>query len=246
MAPRGEQDPTAYGRRVIAGGFVLAWLWCGLMTSLSQSSIAALLLGLAILAAWRWDTRSVIYVSVALVAIAGAVWLATPSSLHLGLSGNSANGATEGRTNLITGGLKLFGDRPLQGFGSGSFAREYVDHHLAETTSSTTASHTIPITVAAEQGIIGFVLYAGLLVAAFATLFDRAGRSTPRILVAACFAALVLDTFAYADFLEDPFTWVLLALGVALALPRPSPARGSPVPGRLQDVAPASAGGVGR
>ncbi len=246
MAPRGEQDSTSYGRRVIAGALVLVWLWCGLMTSLSQSSIAALLLGLAILAAWRWDTRSVIYVSVALVAIAGALWLASPSSLHLGLSGTSANEATEGRTNLISGGLRLFADRPLAGFGSGSFSREYVAHHLAQATSSTTASHTIPITVAAEQGIIGFVLYAGLLVAAFAALFDGAGRSTPRIVVGACFAALVLDTLVYADFLEDPFTWVLLGIGVALAVPRASPARSSPGPGRLPEVAPASAGGVGR
>jgi O-antigen ligase len=246
MAPRGEEDPRSYGRRVIAGGVVLVWLWCGLMTSLSQSSIAALLVGLGILAAWRWDTRSVIYVAVALVAIAGAVWLAAPSGLHVGLSGTSANEATNGRTNLISGGLRLFSDRPLQGFGSGSFAREYVDHHLAATTSSTTASHTIPITVAAEQGLIGLLLYAGLLLAAFATLFDGASRSSARILLAACFAALVVHTFVYADFLEDPFTWVLLALGVALAVPSFAPARSAPGPGRPQDLAPASAGGVGR
>jgi hypothetical protein len=32
----------------------------------------------------------------------------------------------------------------------------------------------------------------------------------------ACFAALVLHTWVYADFLEDPFTWALLGVGVAL------------------------------
>ncbi len=48
-------------------------------------------------------------------------------------------------------------------------------------------------------------------------LFRGAGRSPPRIAIAACFAALVLHTWTYADFLEDPFTWTLLALGVALA-----------------------------
>ncbi len=35
--------------------------------------------------------------------------------------------------------------------------------------------------------------------------------------MAACFAALVLHTLAYADFLEDPETWTLLGIGVALA-----------------------------
>ena len=48
-------------------------------------------------------------------------------------------------------------------------------------------------------------------------LFSGAGRSPPRIAIAACFAALVLHTWTYADFLEDPFTWTLLALGAALA-----------------------------
>ena len=45
---------------------VLAWLLAGLVTSFSQSSIAALLLGLAVLAAWRWDVRATSYVAVAL------------------------------------------------------------------------------------------------------------------------------------------------------------------------------------
>ena len=48
-------------------------------------------------------------------------------------------------------------------------------------------------------------------------LFRGAGRSPPRIAIAACFAALVLHTWAYADFLEDPLTWTLLGIGVALA-----------------------------
>ena len=79
------------------------------------------------------------------------------------------------------------------------------------------ASHTIPVTVAAEQGIVGLAVYVALLVCALLVLFRGAGRSPPRIAIAACFAALLLHTWTYADFLEDPFTWALLAIGVALA-----------------------------
>ena len=43
------------------------------MTSFSQSSIAALLLGLAVLAAFRWDVRGTVYVAVALLAIAAVI-----------------------------------------------------------------------------------------------------------------------------------------------------------------------------
>jgi hypothetical protein len=211
-------------RTVLLGGAVLLWLLAGLVTSFSQSSIAALLLGLAVLAAYRWDVRGTIYVTVALAAIVLVAVVVAPPSLHLGLTGKggSASNATSGRTKLIEGGLHLFADRPLQGFGPGSFAQEYRAHERVTSTSATSASHTIPITVAAEQGIVGLALYVALLVAAFATLFRGAGRSPigrspPRIALAACFAALVLHTFTYADFLEDPETWVLLGIGVALA-----------------------------
>jgi putative inorganic carbon (hco3(-)) transporter len=222
-------------REVLAGGAVLLWLLGGLVTSFSQSSIAALLLGLAVLAAYRWDVRGTVYVAGALAAIALVAVLAAPPSLHLGLSGKggSASNATSGRTKLIEGGLRLFADRPLQGFGPGSFAQEYRTHEHVASDSATSASHTIPVTVAAEQGIVGLVLYAALLVAAFAVLFGGgAGRPPPsgdtrlrlaspfRPALAAAFAALVLHTFTYADFLEDPVTWTLLGVGVALACTR--------------------------
>lgn len=225
-------------REQLLGAAVLAWLLLGLITSFSQSSIAALLLGLAVLAARRWDVRATVYVSAALAAIALVVVLAAPPSLHFGLkgSGGSANNATSGRAKLVSGGLKLFADRPLWGFGSGSFEAEYKRHGGGTAQNATSASHTIPITIAAEQGLIGLALYAALIVVSLLTLFsgtsNRAGRAPPRasaarIAIAACFVALVLHTWVYADFLEDPITWTLLGIGVALSFARaPAPAEG--------------------
>jgi O-antigen ligase len=206
-------------RPVLIGAGLLAWLMGGLITSFSQSSIAALLLGMAVLAAHRWDARSTAYVTVALVAIATVFVLAAPPSLHFGLSGSggSANNATSGRAKLISGGLDLFAKRPLYGHGSGSFETEYQRHSHTTAANATSASHTTPVTVAAEQGLIGLVLYVALLLAAFVLLLRDAGRSPPRIALAACFAGLVLHTWVYADFLEDPMTWTLLGIGVAFA-----------------------------
>jgi O-antigen ligase len=206
-------------RDTLIGAAVLAWLLAGMITSFSQSSIVALLLGLAVLAAMRWDVRGTLYVSVGLLVIAGVVVLAAPKSLHFGLkgSGGSTSNATSGRTTLVSGGLELFAKRPLEGYGAGSFEVEYKRHSKADAESATSASHTIPVTVAAEQGILGLIVYFALLIVAFLVLFRGAGRSPPRIALAACFAALVLHTWTYADFLEDPFTWALLAIGVVLA-----------------------------
>ncbi len=209
-------------REVKIGAVVLAWLLAGMVTSFSQSSIVALLLGLAVLAAWRWSLRVTLYVAGGLLALGLAILLAAPSSLHFGLKGKggSTSNATSGRASLVEGGLELFADRPLWGFGSGSFEKEYKSHSKASQANSqnaTSASHTIPVTIAAEQGLIGLVVYLALLVLAFMVFFTGAGRSPPRMALAACFAALVLHTWTYADFLEDPFTWALLALGVTLA-----------------------------
>ena len=87
--------------RHLLGAAVLAWLLAGLVTSFSQSSIAALLLGLAVLAAWRWGVREhAVRVGRAARARRRVVLLAA-ASLHLGLKGSSgsANNATSGRTN---------------------------------------------------------------------------------------------------------------------------------------------------
>jgi len=210
---------TRRRREIVTAATILAWLLGGLITSFSQSSIAALLLGLAIVAAWRWDVRSTIYAAIGLLALGGALVLLAPASLHFGLKGSSGStsNATSGRTKLISGGLDLFAERPIEGYGSGSFETEYKRHQNASSENATSASHTIPVTVAAEQGLVGLALYVALLVVSFLVLFTDAGRSPPRIALAACFAALVLHTWAYADFLEDPFTWALLGIGVALA-----------------------------
>jgi O-antigen ligase len=242
-------------RDVLLAGVVLLWLLAGLVTSFSQSSIAALLLGLAVLAAHRWSVRATLLVSVGLISLALAVVLLAPASAHFGLkgSGGSTNNATTGRVKLIERGLQLFAKRPLQGYGSGSFQTQYERHSKTGAQNATSASHTIPVTVAAEQGLVGLALYVALLVVAFLTLLRGAGRPPPasrgaasdgfelappasrqtasdgfelaRVVIAACFAALVLHTLVYADFLEDPMTWTLLGIGVALARSREAGAR---------------------
>jgi len=215
-------------RDIALAGAVLAALWGGLVLSFSQSSIGALLLGLATLAAWRFSMRATVAVSVAAVIFGAGLLLIAPRTLHFHLgSTRSTQNTTSGRYGLVKGGLALFADRPLQGFGPGSFAREYRRRQHASTEGAVSASHTIALTVAAEQGVVGLALYLVLLVAAFGRLFGRARGSPVRVAVGAAFAALVLHTLLYAAFLEDPLTWTLLGVGVALAAV-PAQARGVP------------------
>jgi putative inorganic carbon (HCO3(-)) transporter len=210
-------------RKVVLAAAVLAVLWLGLLGSVSQSSIAALLAGLAVIAGLRFSPRASA-AGAALVAIAAVVIaIADSGPLHL----TSANNATSGRASLVREGLDLFTDRPIAGFGAASFSCEYL-RHSAGTRSYvcgspapsdvTSDSHTTPVTIAAEQGVIGLAAYVALLVAAILTLARGGLRSSPvRVAILAAFVALVVHTWSYADFLEDPITWALLAVGAALA-----------------------------
>jgi putative inorganic carbon (HCO3(-)) transporter len=231
-------DPNVYGRYlalviVVAMGVLLwvkerrsfalltiavALLWLGLAQTFSQSSFIALLAGLAVLAALRWSWRwTLLAVAVGLV---GAVLVVTLVG-GKGFNPGRWNVDTSGRANLVSGGLDLFAERPLQGYGAGSFQAAYRDH-AENKDAPVSVSHTEPVTVAAEQGLLGLALYVALIVVALWTL--SAGiRGSPvatlvaRAAVLAAFAALLVHTMSYAGFFEDPITWVLLAIGASLA-----------------------------
>ncbi|MCW2992229.1 MAG: hypothetical protein JWM73_2823 [Solirubrobacterales bacterium] len=216
---------------------VLGVLWAGLVLSLSQSSFAALLVGLAVLAALRWKVWPVVAVAVAGIAIGAGVALISPQTINLKGKGSSAiDAATSGRADLVTGGAGMFAERPVWGYGSGAFEDRYRKRENIRSKRIAAISHTIPITVAAEQGVIGLVGYVLLLVAAFAMLFGGGLRALvrerapppetlARIIAAAAFSALFVHTLVYASFLEDPLTWVLLGLAAGLRQPASAASR---------------------
>jgi putative inorganic carbon (HCO3(-)) transporter len=241
-------DPNVYGRylalvTVVATGAMLwartreaFWLlsglilvlWIGLVPTFSQSSFLALLAGLAVLAAIRWSWRWTL-AAVAIGAI-GAVLVV----LLVGGSGkitpNRVNVDLSGRGSLISGGADLFAEKPIQGYGSGSFQAAYREHRENKD-APVTVSHTEPVTVAAEQGLIGLAVYVALIGVALWTLgrgFVAARAAGPaaavaaRAAVLAAFVALLVHTLAYAGFFEDPLTWVLLAVGASLAWAEPA------------------------
>jgi O-antigen ligase len=221
-----ERRPRAVW--LATGGLVV--LWGGLVLTLSQSSFAALLAGLCVLAALRFSLSRVLPFAVGALAIGLIVVLAFPSALRLDLGDSeSIDDATSGRYELIRGGLDLAGDRPLWGWGSGSFAEEYLAQGFGARSDAVAASHTIPLTVAAEQGFVGLAVYLALLVAALARLLGHARDNPYRAYVAAGFVAVLVHTWLYAAFLEDPVTWTLLAVGAVLAR-RPRTRRDSAEP----------------
>ena len=215
----------------------LAVLWGGLLLSLSQSSFAGLLIGLAVLAALRWRPPPVL-AAVAVAAVASAIVIAVAGD-SVGVrteSEQSVNRATSGRVDLVTGALEMIGDRPVWGYGSGSFAAVYREREGVRSRRTAAVSHTTPLTIGAEQGAIGLLAYGYLLWAALSLLFtglrpavqDRLPGvpAVARAGLAAAFCGLVAHTLVYAAFLEDPLVWSVLAVaaGVPIAAREPAPA----------------------
>ena len=209
---------TARARTALVGALLLALLWAGLVLTFSQSSFVALLVGLAVLGAYRWGVARAVGAAAAVALVGLAIVLLAPGSLRLDLGDEqSVQDATSGRYDLVAGGVRLFTDKPAEGWGSGSFRREYRRSENASQERATNASHTIPVTVAAEQGVLGLIPYLVLVGAALWRLGAHVRRSLPRAAVVAAFGALLVHTLLYAAFLEDPLTWALLGMGTGLA-----------------------------
>jgi O-antigen ligase len=219
---------------LLCGAILL--LWIGLAQTFSQSSFLALLAGLAVLAALRWSWRWTL--GVVVIGVVGAslvVILIGGKGFDLG----RINLDTGGRANLVSGGAELFSERPLWGYGSGSFQKAYVNHLETKKKAPVTISHTEPVTVGAEQGLIGLFAYVALVAVSLATmgagLWARGPDRDPlyvfiaRAAVIAAFVALLVHTMAYAGFFQDPITWVLMAIGASLAAARAgAPDRSTP------------------
>jgi O-antigen ligase len=224
------KDPSLYGRYLVAAIAVLlvalwlrgaralvvlpltAILFAGLYVSYSQSSFAALfavVFGIAIvLGGPRLRTALAAGVAIAVVA-AGTVTAAS-------VADEGWRHATSGRSRLVSVTLDVVRAHPVAGVGVGGQPRASVEQGGTGLVKRN-ASHTTPLTVAAELGAIGVVVYGWLLVAgALGLLRVTAQARALGFCLAAVGLILVVHSLFYAGFFEDPLTWGVLAISAAV------------------------------
>ena len=233
------RDPSLYGRHVVLGIVVLVvclWLrkidpvpaaalialmWAGLYFSYSQSSYAALFVVVLAVTLVVGDRRGrqVAAIAAATVALV-AVGIAAAKVAH-----TSVRKATSDRSRRITLTARVFAHHPIAGVGIGGQPRatQKLATHFGPLQNF--VSHTTPLTVAAELGIVGLLLYVAVLAGA-ARVLDAVRRRHQALglSLAAVFLALFVHSLAYSGFFEDPITWLVLAIAASfLGLPRPAP-----------------------
>jgi O-antigen ligase len=257
-------DPSVYGRFLVVAivpslvllvttrarllapvaAVAIAVTWLGLLISFSQSSFAALLVAVvgAAFVAWRW--RALIAITVAAAILAG-IAVSAPQLRHSieRHTSKGLNSATSGRASLVANGIRIAVAHPATGVGVGGFKRAYADRvHLKGKEPKTAASHNTPVTVAAEEGVIGLALLAWLVVALFLQAVRRVDVTLAgRVALAAglALAAILVHSLFYNDFFEDPTTWMLLGLLALAAARRASPpAEEAPRPVQRKEAVP--------
>ena len=224
------KDPSLFGRylalgiAIVTAAYLLDRLrlriavavvvieFAALWFSYSQSSMVTIFVVVAALAVVVGSPamrRTVLAVSAAIVlAAAGAV------AVHA--RKDSARKFTSDRSRLVAVTWRVFRNHPLAGVGVGGQPKASREEAARRLQASRNRSHTTPLTVAAELGVIGILVYLVFLAGAARALFSLAGRSRALAIgLAAVFLTLVVHSLFYAGFFEDPITWGVLALAAA-------------------------------
>jgi hypothetical protein len=248
-------DPSIYGRFLmiaiivalvaVVGGeskklmlgsaAALVAIWAGLLLSYSQSSFAGLIVAVVVLLALVWRRAALLAAAfVALVLFSTGVANPNIQNALIKRSGAALNRATSDRAGLVYNGIRIAVRNPVVGVGVGAFR-----HHYAALTGlkgkepKKAASHDTPVTIAAENGLVGLGLFAWIFVAAFGMLARTRGDSFMRrvvLAVALGLLAIAVHSLFYNHFFEDPTTWCLFGLAGLAYAEALSPARSAMPP----------------
>ncbi|HYI75112.1 MAG TPA: O-antigen ligase family protein [Gaiellaceae bacterium] len=235
------KDPSLYGRYLVipiavllvailvrrgrtidwvaATAFVVFLFW-GLFYSYSQSSFVALFVVTFGIALVGGDRRT----RIALIASALAVAILAAGVAGAAIGGRSARDVTSGRSRLVGITFDAFKERPIAGVGVGGQPQASAEA-AGRRSPRRNASHTTPLTVLAELGVVGFAFYVWLLAAVSWALIlvTRANRPFG-IGLAAVGVALFVHSLLYAGFFEDPLTWGIIGLAAGALALAPVPA----------------------
>ncbi|MCW2949033.1 MAG: O-antigen polymerase [Thermoleophilia bacterium] len=200
----------------------------GVVTSGSRGGVLALLVAFAVVLLGSRGRERVRLTGWTLVTIAGvAAWLAlTPAASTI--TARLADHDSSGRTELWTVAVREMRAEPLHGVGLGNYpvrSRYFVDglanQDLFLRDARTT--HSTPLELLAELGIVGLLLYYGFIVGCLAagvrairlarTLGESQLSAAARGMVAGIIAAVAATLFLSNQYQE--LTWVLCGACIA-------------------------------
>lgn len=243
-------DPNILGRYLALALIItvaVAWMWrgsnrvlvaCGvvaaidaaaLVVTFSRSSALMLMVGLLIMALRMFGWRKAVLTAVVMALIGSGVAIATSGQVRAALTSTERlEKVSEGRFDLVGGGVDIFQEHPVAGGGLGSFATDYSQLLSQQELRKTRVviSHNAPVTILSEEGAIGFALFIWLCVVAVivgivATRDRDDDVGVPGAAMLGALVGIFVHALLYSALFEDPYTWVLAAGLVALCARAP-------------------------
>ena len=213
----------ADGRVLIACAAAEIIYAAGLTVTFSRSSALMLMVGLFIMSLRMFGARRVVIVAIIFSVLGFGVAVAGSHQVRDALTSTSRlSKVSEGRFDLVNGGVDMWKAHPVVGGGLGSFATDYSAllsrGELRKT--RVVISHNAPVTILSEEGVVGFALCTWLSVLAL-LVGIRAGRErdddvgVPGAMMLAGLVGIFVHALLYSALIEDPYTW-LLAAGIAV------------------------------
>lgn len=203
------------------------------LMTLSRGGLVALLVVVALMAAWRLRRPSFL-ITLALTGLVG-IWTLSPAAIArfqtlVTLVPGSSDGRVpdefSGRTSEMLVALQLFADHPIVGVGLGNYNAYYLDYSATiglDSRREERSAHSLYLEVAAEGGAVGLVVFGLLILVGYRSI-DRARRAFERgggRDLADMLAALEVGLVGYlvaSILLHDAFPrylWLLVALTYA-------------------------------
>jgi hypothetical protein len=236
-------DPSIYARHVVVALTILvvalllgrvsvavsvpllAVMWIGLYFSYSQSAMVSLAAATVLVTALAGGhrVRRLMAAAVLALAVLGSAAFVTLVSDH------SPDRLLSGRWTLVKDTWAVYENHPLVGVGVASQPAASRDETSGARSKRLKTSHTAPLTVAAELGIAGILVYVAFLVGAALFFWRlRADDDALGLALLGVLTVLVTHSLSYGVFFEDPILWVALGVGAAAVLGRERRAASAP------------------
>jgi O-antigen ligase len=217
LIPIALLNVAAGGARRLLGAASVVALLAGVLATGSRGALLASGVGITAMALVAGGARTRVAAVAAIVTVAALLPLFATQAR--GSEGRTVSGrATENRI-----ALSMFADHPLTGVGPGRYPGLYRDYarRIGNDRRSGRASHSLPLQIAAEQGVAGLVGWATALAVALGTVLRRGAWQsvTGRALLIATATYLVGSLFLHGSQLRLPFVLAGMALALSAATP---------------------------
>ena len=233
----------------------------------SRSGLVLFVVSVAIGVAFAFDRRRAATIgAVAVIAFAASTVINPDTRLRAdgalqtlaSMAGGNVGSATaqpvpgedpvaDNRVYLVQAGMSMFRDHPVVGVGFGGYQQALLTTYRRFLPQGYTdsVSHTSLITVLAEQGVFGLVLFVLFLLQLAREALTVRFRAGPWSFWSSVPAALVIPIFLYsqfeARFLQEPYLWLALGLYYSSRLLAERQAREEPALDRSRARATAAA-----